>query len=61
MLAPTESVSEQLGWRGKLGGSPVQLKFTMEPTGSPDIDIFDRKVSSKADNTMGIFVSISGY
>ncbi|MBF0145699.1 MAG: restriction endonuclease [Magnetococcales bacterium] len=39
----------------------IELKFTSEPTGSPEIDIFDRKVSSKADNTMGIFVSMSGY
>ena len=29
--------------------------------GAPDIDTFFAKVSSKADNTMGIFVSMAGY
>jgi hypothetical protein len=39
----------------------VELKFTATPVGSPDIDIFLRKVTTKADNTMGILVSMSGY
>lgn len=39
----------------------VELKFTAEQAGSTDIDSFYRKVTSKADNTMGIFISISGY
>ncbi len=39
----------------------VETKFTKEPIGSPDIDIFMAKIESKADNTMGIFVSISGF
>ena len=39
----------------------VELKFTAEQAGAPDIDIFYKKVTSKADNTMGIMVSISGY
>lgn len=39
----------------------VELKFTTEQIGSPDIDGFHRKVTSKADNTMGIFVSMSGF
>ncbi|PHX51852.1 hypothetical protein AO354_48165 [Pseudomonas syringae pv. syringae] len=29
--------------------------------GAPDIDIFRGKVESKADNTMGVFVSMAGY
>ena len=39
----------------------VELKFEGQPTGSPDVDVFRRKVESKADNTMGIIVSMSGY
>lgn len=39
----------------------VELKFTGEQAGAPDIDSLRAKVEDKADNTMGIFVSISGY
>ena len=39
----------------------LETKFTKEPIGSPDIDTFMAKIESKADNTMGVFVSISGY
>lgn len=39
----------------------VELKFTTEQADAPDIDTFYKKVISKADNTMGIMVSISGY
>jgi hypothetical protein len=39
----------------------VELKFTQGQADAPDIDTFLQKVNSKADNTMGIFVSISGY
>ena len=39
----------------------IELKFTTEQAGVTDIDSFYRKVTSKADNTMGITVSISGY
>lgn len=39
----------------------VELKFTTEQAGAPDIDTFHKKVTSKADNTMGVMVSISGY
>ena len=39
----------------------VELKFTKEQAGSPDIDIFRGKVESKADNTMGLFLSMAGY
>jgi hypothetical protein len=39
----------------------VELKFTREQAGAPDIDSLHKKVTSKADNTMGIMVSISGY
>ncbi len=39
----------------------VELKFTAGQAGSTDIDSFYRKVTSKADNTMGVLVSISGY
>jgi len=38
-----------------------ELKFTREQAGAPDVDVFRRKVESKADNTMGLMLSISGY
>ena len=39
----------------------VEAKFTKEPVGSQDIDVFVGKIERKADNTMGIMVSISGF
>ena len=39
----------------------VELKFTSGQADATDIDTFFKKVTSKADNTMGIMVSISGY
>lgn len=39
----------------------VELKFTSDQAGAPDIDSLRAKVEDKADNTMGVFVSISGY
>lgn len=39
----------------------IETKFTANPSDAPDIDIFISKVTQKADNTMGIFVSISGF
>jgi Restriction endonuclease len=39
----------------------VELKFTKEQAPVTDIDSFLKKVNDKADNTMGIMVSISGY
>jgi hypothetical protein len=39
----------------------VELKFTADQSDAPDIDSFKNKVVTKADNTMGIMVSISGY
>lgn len=39
----------------------VELKFTKEQSGAPDIDIFKAKINKMADNTMGLMVSISSY
>lgn len=39
----------------------VELKFTGTQADATDIDVFFKKVSDKADNTMGVMVSISGY
>lgn len=39
----------------------VELKFTQAQADAPDVDVFLHKVNSKADNTMGILVSMSGY
>ena len=38
----------------------VELKFTLSPSGPDDIDSLIRKVTTKADNTLGILVSMSG-
>ena len=39
----------------------VELKFTNKQAESPDIDVFRSKIESKADNTMGIFLSMAGF
>lgn len=39
----------------------VELKFMGGQAGAPDVGIFHKKVVDKADNTMGIMVSISGF
>lgn len=39
----------------------VELKFTGGQAGATDIDSLRSKVDDKADNTMGIMISISGY
>jgi hypothetical protein len=39
----------------------VELKFTASQSGAPDIDSLLKKVNDKADNTMGIMLSVSGY
>jgi restriction endonuclease Mrr len=39
----------------------IETKLVNDPVGSPDIDIFMAKIESKADNTMGLFVSLSGF
>jgi hypothetical protein len=39
----------------------VDLKFTTGQAAPADVDTFRRKVQEKADNTMGIMVSMGGY
>ena len=39
----------------------IEAKLVNKPIGSPDIDIFMAKIESKADNTMGLFISLSGF
>ncbi len=39
----------------------IETKFTSEQTGAPDVDTFMTKITRKADNTMGILVSMSGF
>jgi Restriction endonuclease len=39
----------------------VELKFTTQQAGTTDIDTLHKKVASKADNTMGILISLSGF
>ncbi len=39
----------------------IELKFTSSQSGSTDIDSLKAKVENKADNTMGVMLSVSGY
>jgi hypothetical protein len=39
----------------------IELKFTTGQASATDIDTFHKKVTTKADNTMGIMISVSGY
>lgn len=39
----------------------TELKFTRQQAGAPDVDTFLAKVNDKADNTMGVMISMSGY
>jgi hypothetical protein len=39
----------------------IETKFTKEQTAAPDVDSFMAKIKRKADNTMGILVSMSGF
>lgn len=39
----------------------VELKFKSSQADATDVDTFFKKITSKADNTMGIMISISGY
>ncbi len=39
----------------------VELKFTAQQSGADDIDSLLAKVNTKADNTMGVMISVSGY
>jgi len=39
----------------------TELKFTREQAGATDVDSLLTKVNDKADNTMGIMVSMAGY
>jgi len=39
----------------------VELKFTAEQSGAPDVDSLRAKVQNMADNTMGLLISISGF
>lgn len=38
-----------------------ELKFAAEAAGAPGVEVFRRKVETKADNTMGIMVSMAGF
>jgi hypothetical protein len=39
----------------------VELKFTKEQASATDIDSIIKKIGDKADNTMGVMLSMSGY
>lgn len=60
---PYKSAGRQIDGSVTIDGTTylVELKFTTGPTDAIDIDSFLAKVTSKADNTMGLFVTMSGY
>jgi hypothetical protein len=60
---PYVSAGRQIDGSLTLDGTTylVELKFTASQAVAPDIDSLRSKVDDKADNTMGIMVSISGY
>jgi hypothetical protein len=60
---PYKTAGRQIDGSVTLEGTTylVELKFTNGQTGAEDIDVFLAKVNSKADNTMGLFVTMSGY
>lgn len=39
----------------------VELKFTKDQADAPDVDSILKKIRDKADNTMGVLISISGF
>lgn len=60
---PYVSAGRQIDGSLTLDGTTylVELKFTSEQAAATDVDSLRSKVDDKADNTMGIMVSISGY
>ena len=60
---PYVSAGRQIDGSLTLDGTTylIELKFTSGQADAPDIDSLRSKVDDKADNTMGIMVSISGY
>jgi hypothetical protein len=60
---PYVSAGRQIDGSLTLDGTTylVELKFTGTQAGAQDVDSLRSKVDDKADNTMGIMVSISGY
>lgn len=60
---PYSSSGRQIDGSLTLSGTTylVELKFTAKQAAAPDIDTFHKKVVTKADNTMGVMISMSGY
>lgn len=60
---PYVSAGRQIDGSISLDGTTylVELKFTASQADATDIDSLRSKVDDKADNTMGVMVSISGY
>lgn len=60
---PFRSGGRQLDGSLTLGDTTYlgELKFRGAPIGAEHVDVFRRKVETKADNTMGVMVSMSGY
>lgn len=60
---PYEAQGRQIDGSITVSGTTylVELKFTVRQADPSDIDILLSKVISKADNTMGIMVSVAGY
>ena len=60
---PYKSAGRQINGSLTLDGTTflVETKFALAKTGAPDIDVFMAKITRKADNTMGILVSMSDF
>ena len=60
---PYKNEGRQIDGSVSIGGTHylVELKFTQGQSSGEDIDSLANRVRSMADNTMGIFLSVSGY
>jgi hypothetical protein len=60
---PYNSAGRQIDGSLTLDGTTflAETKFALAKTGAPDIDVFMAKITRKADNTMGILISMSGF
>jgi len=60
---PYHSEGRQIDGSLTLDGTTflIETKFTSQQSGVPDVDTFMMKIIRKADNTMGILISMAGF
>ncbi len=69
MTTKTSTTAARTPWGRQIDGSLtldgttylVELKFEAHQAAATDIDSLKAKINSKADNTMGVMVAMSGY